>query len=112
MANNPLANIAGAAGGGILGGYQQYGATTTTTANYPPGGIYQPIYYPPVTPDTHIPNLVGNFRIRKVENGYLIEYAVKQGDYMREYFAADLKEAGERITAICVEFMLKGDAPK
>lgn len=108
MANNPLANMAGAAGG-LLGGYQQYGATTTTVANYPGQGIYQPIYYPPVAPDTHIAGFVGNFRIRQVENGYLVEVAMKHGDFMKEYFAENLKDAGERITALCVEKALKGE---
>lgn len=121
--NNPLNNpygqqaMAGTAVGTItgLGGIVGPGQWTTTTVPYP-----AQIYNPYSTPADPFPfpspyvamNFIGHFRIRQLENGYLVEYQIKEGDRMREYFAEDLKDAGERITALCVEKTLRGETPK
>jgi hypothetical protein len=120
VASNPIANAAG----GILGGLytQQQAATTTITTQ--PGQLIYPstwTYQSPVAADPfphpfpdypHTLGFIGHFRIRQLENGYIVEYQLKEGDRMREYFAEDLKDAGERITALCVEKALKGETPK
>jgi hypothetical protein len=87
--------------------------------------IYQGIGYPgpmittfpPTTtygtwPDTSADDAVGTFRIRKLENGYVIEYRMRPGDAVREYYAEDLKACGERITALAVQKVLEGEPAK
>lgn len=58
-----------------------------------------------------VTNFVGMARIRKVENGYVIEVMTEQWGQPREFFAEDLKVAGERLTAECVAKELKGQNP-
>lgn len=48
------------------------------------------------------------FRIEKISNGYVIHYARYAGTAAAQYFAADLKEAGEFVTATCVKYQLEG----
>lgn len=96
MANNPLGGLAGAAGG--IGNHQlsnlllpAYPPYPPSTANFPPG----------------TPNFIGQFRVRKVENGYILAYNLDEYGTPQEYFAADLKELGEKVTALCVQKELK-----
>lgn len=51
------------------------------------------------------PGVLGCFSIQKIENGYLVQ-PVPGGT--QAYYAADLKEAGEYITAQCVKNELGG----
>ena len=123
MASNPFANQAMTATGlaqltGAAGGCFPTTTTTTlgggyvTTNQYPfPGQILYPTPAPDPYPfpNPYVMNFVGHFRLRKVENGYVIEYVMKEGEPPREYFAEDLKDAGERITALCVGKALQGE---
>lgn len=98
-----MANVTGSLLGGVAG------STIPTIATYPGGQIYAPT---PVHPfNNPIGNHVGSFRIRRVENGFVIEVTHEQWGTVKEYFAEDLKAAGERITASCVANELKGAAP-
>lgn len=103
---------AGAAGLGALLGQ----ASTTTVANYPGQVVYG--YPNPPAPswphdihDIH-QGIVGIFKVRKIENGYAVEYQLRLGDHVREYYAETLKDVGERIAALGVQKALEGETPQ
>ena len=111
--NNPYANMT-PTGLAQLAGYVPTTTTATTLGGSCfPGQIIYPTYPTPPDPfpfpNPYTMNFVGHFRLRKVENGYIVEYVLKEGEPPREYFAEDLKDAGERITALCVGKTLKGE---
>jgi hypothetical protein len=98
---------------GALGGGTGAGGILTTTTTAPiPAPHAHTITYPSwqyaTAPAVTTPGFLGEFHVRQVENGYIVEYSLQESEETsREYYAADLKEAGERITALCVEKTLK-----
>lgn len=73
-----------------------------------------PLQYPPPPPPTSSkikpPDTytVARFSIEKIENGYLVFVGATRGDTATIYYAEDLAEVGERVTAVCVKQMLDG----
>ena len=120
-------------GGGLAGmlagaGMGQYASTTPTLTAYPPtsglgpllGGqagytsVYQPAYPVPTFPNDLAGGglgLIGIYRVRKLENGYLVESAPYVGGPVKEYFCETLKDVGERIAALGVQKALEGGKP-
>lgn len=47
------------------------------------------------------------FLIRKIRNGFILRHAKAEGCVYEEDFCADLKEVGERVTAILVQYELQ-----
>jgi hypothetical protein len=86
--------------------YQGIGYPGQMITTFPPTPTYG------TWPDTSAADAVGTFRIRKLENGYVIEYRMRPGDAVREYYAEDLKACGERITALAVQKVLEGEPAK
>lgn len=97
MANNPLANnpLQGMAGATNA---QLSSLLLPTHAHFPPSTLAN---------YSNTPNFIGQFRVRKVDNGYILAYNLDEYGTPQEYFAADLKELGEKVTALCVQKELK-----
>ncbi len=94
---------------------QQSALANNALASNPLANSMLPSYGSVYTPHQHpmtdvVAGFVGMFRIRKVENGYIVEAVIDQWGHSKEYFAEDLKAAGERITASCVQKELEGQA--
>lgn len=113
--NNPLNNAVGMGGVGLsqhLGAaIPAYGQQIITTPSFPPPPFAFPAPYDIYQQGIHatqVIGFVGDFRVRKLENGFLIEYTLVQNGNKKEYFAEGLREVGERITAICVQNALQG----
>lgn len=81
---------------------QQSGASTVTS--WPPTSASLPTYEPVWSPAE-----VGRTAIQKIENGYLVLFQRKIGGETQQYFAADYKEVGERITACLVAAAVQGE---
>jgi hypothetical protein len=98
----------GAAGASIAGGLGAYlgGQAGTATINYP--GQWAAVPQPPF-PYDHPAGCVGVFRVRKLENGSLVEWQKYAGAAITEYYAESLKDVGERIAALGVQKALEGD---
>lgn len=114
MSNNLLgAALTGAQSG--IAALGQYGTSTTTTAvNYPHAHAqtnwgYVGVPPPPPFPYDHPAGCVGVFRVRKLENGYLVEWQKHAGAAITEYYAETLKDVGERVAALGVQKALEGD---
>lgn len=109
--SNPYSNST-ATGMGIAGlGAAQtiYGSplTATTTSTYNPFTAPPPPSWPYDYFNSNA--MIGIFRVRKVENGYIVDYQLRSNDMIREYYAETLKDVGERIAALGVEKALKGE---
>lgn len=112
MSNSLLGALGGAAAAGMA-----QGSTLATTGlghqNYPG----QRIYTNPPTPQAlwpydHRSDAVGLCRVRKLENGYVVEFVAPNAPGYKEYYCEDLKAVGERITATLVQRALEGDGAK
>jgi hypothetical protein len=96
----------------------QYASTTTTSTAYPGmGTIIGPSFNPYPVPPPQFPHeqavtgLVGVFRVRRLENGYLVECQKTTGGTIAEYYAETLKDVGERVAAMGVAQALEGGQP-
>ena len=64
---------------------------------------------PATFPHNTVANFIGLFRVRQVENGYIVECQLRPGEAVREYFAETLKDVGERICALGVQKAVEGE---
>lgn len=104
-AGNPLqqANVAHT---NIWQPFPQHGtvAGTNTITSWPPTSASLPTYEPVWSPAE-----VGRAAVQKIENGYLVLFQRRVGGEAQQYFAADYKEVGERITACLVAAAVQGE---
>lgn len=95
-----------------LGQYTNTAATGQASLQSSYGHVVYPYSPSPVFPnDPVVGGLVGVYRVRKLENGYLVESAPYAGGPVKEHFAETLKDVGERVAALGVQKALGGQTP-